>query len=128
MLGEIFARRIQDGAPAEQIDDAWKSYVNAVVEWNSDMMINIVGMEQYYTEKKSTELELIILPKFVEFDTAVRSLYLSRLGKTPPVETADSRRRTVFELGTDLRDILYVFVRCFRRGQEDSKRAGCSLS
>jgi hypothetical protein len=123
--GEIFARRIEDGTAAELIDDAWKSYVAALVDWNADVMINIVGMEYYYTPQKSADLELIILPKFVEFDVAVRTLYLARLGKKP---AEDGPHRTVFQIGQDLRDTLYVYVRCFRKGQRAGSAKDCSLS
>jgi hypothetical protein len=68
ILADLFARRVQDGAPLAAIEEAWKSYVSALIDWNSDLMINIVGLETFYDLRKSAEFETVIQEMFRHLD------------------------------------------------------------
>jgi hypothetical protein len=66
ILADIFARRIQDGAANEQINESWRAYVSALIDWNADLLINIVGLETFYNAEKSSEFETLILSMFAD--------------------------------------------------------------
>jgi hypothetical protein len=123
MLADIFARRVQDEAEKEKIDEAWKSYVAALIDWNA-----------------SDEFEADILPMFADLDTCMRALYLSRLAKEslsrPPIPSATTcgspgdigtQVQAVLDRTRQFRDVLYVFVRCFRQGHAASAAGSCTI-
>jgi hypothetical protein len=133
MLADIFARRVQDNAASEKVEDAWKMYVAALIDWNADVMINIVGLEIFYSPEKSYEFETVILPRFNNLDKAVRSLYLSRAAQTAipdPLAVSDKfvpSAQAVFDSSLELRNLLYVFIRCFKEGLPKERAAGCTM-
>src|SRR5262249_47910923 len=75
--GRLAAQRISDEAPL--IDAAWTSYINTSADWNSEVMIFIVGLGKYYGEKQREHFEFTILNAFNDFDNALRSLRRSHL-------------------------------------------------
>jgi hypothetical protein len=133
MLADIFARRVQDNAASAQIEEIWKSYVAALIDWNADLMINIVGLETFYGTEKSNEFETVTLPMFINLDNAMRSLYLSRAAQIaipdPPamLDKVRGSAQAVFDRSLELRDHLYVFIRCFKQGQPKEKVVGCTI-
>ncbi|WP_457811349.1 hypothetical protein [Sinorhizobium meliloti] len=122
-LAERFSRRVLDGAPSAELTKAWSDYLQALLEWNTDLMVNIVGLETYYDQHKSFVFEHEIQDKFAAVDQAVRLLYLSPYTQSAIYQTAsvilekpDQLGAEVFRLTDDARASLYVFVRCFSKG------------
>ena len=119
----IFGQRIVDEAPLNEINDAWVRSIEATADWNAEVMIFIVGLQQHYTLKKSRYFEFTILPAFERLDTALRAIRLSdamrKTRSSQPMTDAD--RAAVKKLFGDVLDrhqnlnlLLYEFARCFK--------------
>lgn len=76
-LADRFARRALDGAPGSEMAKAWNDYLQSLLEWNTDLMVNIVGLETYYDAKKSFAFETDVQQHMTEVDGTVRAVYLS---------------------------------------------------
>ena len=117
-----FRARVIAAAPIADIDAAWNAYIDADAEWNTNIMISIVGLEHYYDSKRSVELEGKIQDMFSDLDTKLASLRRSdalkaiRAGSEPTSQQrrrdgetlADQAKRTSDALKVEL----YVLVRC----------------
>jgi len=56
--------------PAER-DRAWTRYQSIVDQWNRDLMVNILSLQQYYGSARRTIFEREIQPKFREIDACL---------------------------------------------------------
>lgn len=144
-LAEIFARRVSDAASSSlyyshsgaEIDDAWKAYIVTLTEWNSDLMINIVGLQEYYDAFKSTDFEGQIQGQFIILDGLLRELRLSTFVKSilsGKSDVTDNDRRelkpvleAIFDRISDQRKTLYFFVRCFSSEDKSQRLQSCHL-
>jgi hypothetical protein len=43
--------------PEQEKNDIWASYMKAVDDWNSDLMVNIIQLQRYYGPEKRGQLE-----------------------------------------------------------------------
>ena len=121
-----FRARVMNEAPIVDIDSSWNSYIDADADWNANVMISIVGVDRYYGQARSEQLEGVILPAFLGLDDSLAALRRSaaikamREGKEPTAEQkgevvvlAESVKRGT----SDLRLQLYAFIRCFAPGK-----------
>jgi hypothetical protein len=115
-------------APISDIDSSWTAYIEADADWNANVMISIVGVDRYYGQARSVQLEHQILPAFTQLDDNLAALRRSaavkaiREGRVP---TADQRSE-VTSMATsaknasdDLNVLLYSFIRCFAPGKNN---------
>ncbi|MCO5963703.1 hypothetical protein [Sinorhizobium meliloti] len=128
-LADRFSRRVLDGAPSVEVLSAWNNYLQALLEWNTDLMVNIVGLEGYYDMHKSIVFEVEIQAKFAAVDQAIRQLYLAPYTQGVIYQTANVATGKPLQLGADVfkatddaRASLYVFVRCFSKGDRSQSR------
>jgi hypothetical protein len=75
--GRLAAQRIKDEAPLTDIDAAWTAYINSAADWNSEVMIFIVGLRRYYGVDRADYFERTTLNQINDFDDALRKLRLS---------------------------------------------------
>jgi hypothetical protein len=124
--GHLAAQRIADEASPADIDTAWSAYINASADWNSEVMILIVGLGKYYGEKRRDHFEFTILNAFYSYDDALRALRRSHLmlkirAAQPPEEADRSEVHGLFETFSsryrDLNIELYDFTLCFEPGK-----------
>lgn len=124
--GRLAAQRVVDEAPLADVDSAWAAYINAAADWNSEVMILIVGLQRHYGEGRRHFFEGEILQRFSAFDDALRevrrSAVMRKLRAAQSVsepERADIR--SIFEAFKsryeDLNIVLYDFALCFEPGR-----------
>lgn len=134
ILADLFARRVQDGISSAGIEEAWKAYIQSLIEWNADLMVYIVGLEKYYDERKSREFEMRIQNEFREVDSLVRAVYISPYVRQLQRPTADLASgldkgpiEAVFKKTEEARETLYFFARCFHKNDQQRRSDNCSL-
>src|SRR5919197_4333395 len=60
-----YVSTVEAGYPAVDQDRAWERYAAIFEEWNRDLMVNILSLEQHYQGYgKREEFERVILPSF----------------------------------------------------------------
>jgi hypothetical protein len=69
-----FRARVLTLAPASDIDLSWKNYIDADADWNANLMISIVGLQNYYGKKRSEDLEYDIQNLFSHLDEKLAEL------------------------------------------------------
>jgi hypothetical protein len=128
-----FQARVVAHALISDIDLAWKNYIDADADWNTNVMISIVGLEHYYNAGRRGELETYVLPLFLELDkelgTLRRSEALRALRKeTEP--TSDQQKeiegiaKGVEATSDGLKYRLYILVTCFAKGDKQKNFCG----
>lgn len=96
--GRLAAQRVADESTLSDIDSAWSSYINASADWNSEVMIFIVGLEKYYGAKRRDLFEQKILRLFNDYDDALRNVRRSRLmAKLRASQVPDAEDRAEME-------------------------------
>ena len=75
-----FKVRVERGAPAVEVDEAWKAYISASEVWSTRIMVFIVTTEKFYGVDKSSELEGVVQATFGEMANALASV---RYAKNP---------------------------------------------
>jgi hypothetical protein len=127
--GRLAAQRIVDEAPANDIDTAWNAYINSSADWNSEVMILIVGVERHYGAERRKYFENTMLQRINAFDDALRKLRLSpAMRKLRAMSAPDEPQRAeVQELFSEFKqkyDVLnvslYNFAMCFEAGKDKS--------
>jgi hypothetical protein len=148
-LAQIYAQRVADKAGQSDVDEAWRSYIQSLIEWNADLMIYIVGLKIHYGEAKSLEFEDRIQNDFRALDAAVRCLHLALLNPTrvpdksdgPPPELVGTDRcsdntpamltSSVLRQVDLVRGSMYIFVTCLQPPDPNSivrKEGVCGIS
>jgi len=59
--------------PAER-DKAWDRYRTIVDDWNRDLMVNVMSLQQYYGSAKRAMFERDIQPNFQEIDSCLAAI------------------------------------------------------
>lgn len=121
-----FVNAVADGAPAADIDDRWRRYVEAAADWSRNELIFIVGIDRYYGEAKSRELEFGISDFWVRMDTLLRSIRTKALAAkgqgTGAYSGADDGLAEAIETYRYEANVyeksMYYFVRCFHPGSQ----------
>jgi hypothetical protein len=125
--GRLAGQRIIDEAPIGDIDVAWSTYINASAEWNTEVMILIVGLEKYYGAARRQFFEGQILNLFNAFDDALRAIRRSgemrKLRDSQiPTEVDRTEIRGLFDTlksrTGELNYALYDFIVCFEPGKD----------
>ena len=124
-----FRARVENQAPLADIDAAWAAYISADADWNANIMISIVGLEQYYGDSRSNRLEGRIQNLFGTLDNQLAALRRSEIvkklreGNLPTdsdVNNASLLAQQSKDTSDALRSELYILVRCFspeKRGE-----------
>ena len=124
-----FSARVLHRASISDIDASWKKYIDSDADWNANIMISIVGLEQHYNVERSRMLEDEIQPLFKEPDDALGDLRKSdflnelRSGQNIDANAANAAAanvKLVKDKSESLHAQLYKLVRCF--AQEDKTR------
>jgi hypothetical protein len=126
-----FRARVVNEAPIGDIDSSWKAYIETDADWNANVMISIVGVDRYYGQARSAQLESEILPAFARLDDNLavlrRSAAINAIREGKEL-TADQRSQvagmatSAKNASDDLKVLLYVFVRCFAPGKNDENQ------
>lgn len=99
-----FRARVERGAPAAEIDEAWKAYISASESWATRIMVYIVTTDRFYGAEKAEELEGIVQHSFREMGNAITEV---RYSKSPdPALLAEANEKI-----DSANAILYRFVR-----------------
>ena len=111
-----FLGRVRAQTMIQDVDDAWKHYIDADAEWNANIMISYVGLETHYDRTRRRMLEHYIQPGFQVLD-----MYLAAIRNGPLVNNLrtgehNSRVLTPIDCASavsrQLKAHLYVLVGC----------------
>jgi hypothetical protein len=69
-----YVSTVEAGYPASDQDRAWERYAAIFEEWNRDLMVNIVSLEQHYQKRKRDQFEIIIQPAFANIHRCLEGL------------------------------------------------------
>jgi len=125
--GALAAKRVLDEASLADIDSAWSAYINATADWNAEVMIFIVGLDNYYGPKRRQYFEDSILPLFVKFDGALgkvrRSQMMRKLRASQvPDETEKADVQKLYEDVTSKYDALNIAMYDFAQIRKREQR------
>jgi hypothetical protein len=118
----LFTSGVAHKVTIEDINDAWKHYIDADADWNANVMLSIVGLETHYDMNRSRNLEFGILPAFASLDKILAELRRSetvehiRDGKEVTASEMEvvNRLVTCSESATWLlNEQFYMLSRCF---------------
>src|SRR5262245_55335088 len=115
-----YVSMVEAGYPANDQDRAWERYAAIFEEWNRDLMVNILSLEQHYSAYgKRDEFENMIQPAFGRIHACLEGL--RRPGTTIACSLSDTRDIKIIKEALDsLNQHLYCFVTGLRR--EDGRR------
>ena len=65
---------VTDNYPQMEQDKEWERYTTALLDWNRDLMFNILSLQQHYGTAKRNEFEYAIQPQFVKLHFCLGSL------------------------------------------------------
>ncbi len=103
---DLYAARVKNKAAKEDIDQAWRAYIDSAAQWNANLMINIVGLERFYTTEKSIYFETQIQSvTFVGLDNVMGALRRNQ-------DFEGTHIAEIFKRTKEARNELYGFVRC----------------
>jgi hypothetical protein len=131
---QLFLRRVNGRAAISDIDGAWKSYIDADADWNANIMISIVGLQNYYGKKRSKELEHDIEKLFSKLDDHLGTIRLSdmmsdlRKGSDLKPEQIETFNNEAIRAKLDidvLQSKLYSLVRCVSDKDHDDEHNIC---
>ena len=60
--------------PQSEQDSAWQQYATVFDEWNQNLMVNIVGLQQNYNEAKSSQFESSIQSAFTTYHNCLQGV------------------------------------------------------
>ena len=66
-------KAIANYSRAEQ-DSAWEEYVKVYDEWQKELMVNIIGLKQYYDNRKSHEFESDVRDSFNSYHNCIEHI------------------------------------------------------
>jgi len=119
----LFAMRryvstVEAGYPALDQDRTWERYASIFEEWNRDLMVNILSLEQHYHGYgKREEFENVILPAFTTIHRCLEGLRRP----TTTIECELSKARDINSINKALEQ-LNQNLYCFVFGLPDPKR------
>jgi hypothetical protein len=122
---EVYATRIQNKISKEDVDVAWRSYVDSSAQWHADLIVNVVGLRNFYNAEKSRFFENDINSQMLHLDSVMSNLRRNQGGEAQAEEFVGQ----IFGTTTGLRVIVGMFVMC--NGplgtKADLPKLGCSL-
>jgi hypothetical protein len=104
-----YVSAVKENYPQVDQDKEWERYVTTLLDWNRDVMFNILSLQQYYGTAKRNEFEYGIQPQFGKLHSCLVVLRRpSPNTRCPLTETNDI---AVIESGfQSLNNDLYCFV------------------
>jgi hypothetical protein len=104
-----YVSAVKQNYPQIEQDKEWERYIAALLDWNRDLMFNILSLQQYYGTAKRNEFEYGIQPQFGQLHSCLAILRRpSPKVRCPLSETNDI---AVIESGFEtLNNDLYCFV------------------
>jgi multidrug efflux pump subunit AcrA (membrane-fusion protein) len=118
---DVYAARVKNKGTKEDVELAWRNYVDSSAQWNANLMVNIVGLERFYSAQKSLYFETEIQIAMAQLDAA-----LSAVRRRQSVETETEAGQLAGQISTltsEIRTKLYGFVRCFGPPNSAGERA-----
>jgi len=77
--------------PQDAKDKEWEGYKRALDSWNADLMINILGFQEYYGTAKRREFEHVLQPAFVTIHACLEAMRSPELGLTCTISHSADR-------------------------------------
>jgi hypothetical protein len=77
--------------PQDAKDKEWEGYKRALDSWNADLMINILGFQEYYGTAKRREFEHVLQPDFAAIHTCLEAMRSPELGLTCTISHSADR-------------------------------------
>jgi hypothetical protein len=60
-----YASSVENQLPLQSQDSAWQKYVESLERWNTNLMVNIVMLRQYYDDQRARRFEDVIQVEFL---------------------------------------------------------------
>ena len=96
-----FVRKVELSRPPAELDHSWDRYLDTVADWSADMMVNVNGLEQYYSGTEKPAQFEAIQKKLLGLENLLMNLRLA----TTTAATAEiiARAKSLLdEVNTDL--------------------------
>jgi hypothetical protein len=124
LCGVMFST-VEAGYPALDQDRAWERYAAIFEEWNRDLMVNILSLEQHYHGYgKREQFEKVVLPTFTTIHKCLEGL--RRPTTTIDCELSKTRDIDVINQALErLNQDLYCFVFGLPDPNREDPKARC---
>ena len=94
---------VKNNFTADEREKEWNAYSEVLRDWNRDLMVNILLLQQFYGTEKRNEFENVIQPKFGSINYCLEGL--KHPASAPTCKITDIERAL-----EDLNAELYCFV------------------
>jgi hypothetical protein len=120
-----YVSTVEAGYPALDQDRAWERYAAIFEEWNRDLMVNILSLEQHYHGYgKREQFEKVVLPTFATIHQCLEGL--RRPTTTIDCELSKTRDIDVINQALErLNQDLYCFVFGLPDPRREDPKARC---